>query len=157
MNTQLSTDDWLSLPVEMRAKLRLTFGIPQSKGSIIEYAHTGAVVKSDGTTYADLAHLTSEKMKQFLGIEEDKEFSQLVKDTISKITEDSKPPKAPEVDTTQLIVDEWTSLLTRLKVEADSKQMSHILDAILKRVFDLKPTVITQYEKRKPGRPKKAK
>ena len=151
MNIQLSTHDWLEQPMEIRVKLREIFSIPRSQGTILE----NNTVKSDGTTYQDLSVLTAEKMQEYIGGEGD--FHSLFLRVIEKIKLDLTPPPVAQIDPKQYLIDEWAAVLSRIKAEATERGMGDYLDSILKRIFDIKPTVITQNEKRKPGRPKKAK
>lgn len=57
---------WLSLPMEMRKALRVTFEIPRS--GYVEVLDNR--VLCDGTMVEDLMHLTLEKMQAFLGTKE---------------------------------------------------------------------------------------
>ena len=160
MNIQLNTHEWLSLPMDVRQRLREIFGIQKSEGARV----IDNKVESDGTTYADLSVITVEKMREYLELPEcsNHEFPALYDLTIEKIKEELNPvvQEIPPVDSKQILVDEWVATLTRVKGQAVAASMEDYLDNVLKRVFEIKPTIITQTnekQKKKPGRPKKAK
>lgn len=66
---QLNTVQWISLPLEIRAKLVEIFNIPRSASTEVE----NNTVVTDGYTHKDLAVITVEKMQAFLldTVEED--------------------------------------------------------------------------------------
>ena len=66
-NYQLTTTQWLSLKPETKAKLKEIFTIPKSAGVQFIQDGGGGRLISDGHTHADLAHITLEKMAQYLG------------------------------------------------------------------------------------------
>lgn len=164
MNIQLSIHDWLELPMEVRVRLRQVFSIPRSEGSRV----VDNKVESDGTTYKDLGVVTIEAMRKYLGVPDTEatelDFKSLFEASVFKVKEELSPQAqtGPEIDPKQLFVDEWVAILSRIKGQAVEKGMEDYLDTAIKRVFNIKPTVITQtnaepIQKRRPGRPKKAK
>lgn len=74
---------WVSLPGEVRARIRSLFDIPRS--SHVE-VHDGKI-HTDGTTTEDFMHLTAEKMQEFNSTDS-VDFHRLFDLTISKIEED---------------------------------------------------------------------
>jgi hypothetical protein len=62
-NAQLTTTQWLSLPIDVRQVLIKTFGIPRSEGSQVM---DGKVIVSDGHNHRDLAVITIGRLRAFL-------------------------------------------------------------------------------------------
>ena len=81
MNQQtiLSTHMWVSLPTEVRYKIRTLFNIPRSSNTVVD----DGVVLTDGTTHADLSHLTVEKMQEYLG-ESSTDFHKLFDQVVAR-------------------------------------------------------------------------
>lgn len=80
------------LPRDIRDRLRVVFNIPRS--GITEVRDTELV--SDGTTFEDLAVVTSEKMSEYVGSQES--FGRLWDLSIAKAKHELNPPielKAP--------------------------------------------------------------
>ncbi len=63
MQITLSNHTWVSLPNEVRHKIRIAFKIPRSSNTVVD----DGKVLTDGTTDEDLKHLTTEKMQEYLG------------------------------------------------------------------------------------------
>ena len=63
-NAQLTTTQWLSLPIDVRQVLIKTFGIPRSEGSQVM---DGKVIVSDGHNHRDLAVITVGRLRAFIG------------------------------------------------------------------------------------------
>ena len=63
-NAQLTTTQWLSLPIDVRQVLIKTFGIPRSEGSQVM---DGKVIVSDGHNHKDLAVITVGRLRAFIG------------------------------------------------------------------------------------------
>jgi hypothetical protein len=59
----LNIHHWVSLPTEIRHKLRMQFRIPCSSSSIV----SDGVLETDGTTVEDFRSLTIEKMQEYTG------------------------------------------------------------------------------------------
>jgi len=149
MEIQVSTHDWLALPMLTRIKLREIFNIPKSKGSLVE----GNVVKSDGTTYEDLKAITLEKMQAFLESDQT-DFVKLFNSCLEKIEELDKELEVEDepIAPTAIILENWTAHLTRMKTEAESLKMDDHFALLLTKFIPNGTLAI----KRKPGR-KKAK
>lgn len=64
INHQLTTTQWLALPIEVRNKLKEVFGIPRSEGAFVQ----DNKVLSDGHNHRDLSVITMEKMQAYLGV-----------------------------------------------------------------------------------------
>ncbi len=164
MEIQLSTHEWLKLPMDTRSKLREIFNIPRSQGTVLE----DNTVKSDGTTYQDLNAITVEKMSSWLngdgsdhvGVEVGgSDFVALFNSVIQRIDDEKEVSIAVEgPDPKQLLVDEWVATLNRMKGQAVERQMQDYLQTTVTRLFELKPLTQT-HEPNTPkrrGRPKKA-
>lgn len=65
MQAQLTQPQWLSLPVDVKAKLKEIFNIPRSEGSRVDDNR----LVSDGHTHRDLAVITIEAMEGYLELE----------------------------------------------------------------------------------------
>ena len=63
MNPILSAHTWVSLPNEVRYKIRSIFNIPRSSNTVVN----DGVIETDGTTNEDFKALTIEKMQEYLG------------------------------------------------------------------------------------------
>lgn len=83
MNPILSISMWVSLPIEVRRRIRNLFGIPRSSNTVVN----DGVVETDGTTKEDFQHLTINKMQRFLQ-DESMDFHKLFDLTVAKINED---------------------------------------------------------------------
>ncbi len=123
MEIQVSTHDWLALPMAVRAKLKEIFNIPKSQGSWVE----GSIVRSDGHTYQDLQAITVEKMQIYLaligteGQEIESDFVTLFHACLNKIEQQIAEETAaaiPTVDPHQVILDEWAMNITRMGNQA---------------------------------------
>lgn len=138
MEYQLSPNQWLQFPMEVRSKLKVIFSIPRSKGTILE----GNVVKSDGHTFEDLAVITVGKMQEYLATEEE-DFMRLLTTIVESIEAElaSETPIIEAVDPEQLIVDEWVATLNRIRGQAVEKSMEDHLERAVKRVFEIKPII----------------
>lgn len=141
MEYQLSPNQWLQIPMEIRAKLREIFNIPRSKGNILE----GNVIKSDGHTFEDLAVITVEGMQRFTG-SDNTDFMSLFNVTVNQIEDLIEPSVAqePEIDPKQELIDEWSSVLVRMKQVAEEKQLSVYLEGIIIGIFDFFPKEVAE-------------
>lgn len=79
---QLTTVQWLELPIEIRGKLREIFNIPKSTGAQI----LNKTVVSDGFTHQDLSVVTVEAMQAFLRSDVD-DFWKLMEMTLKRVYE----------------------------------------------------------------------
>lgn len=84
MLIQITTPQWLSLPNEVRAKLKVVFGIPRSEGARIE----DNKVMSDGHNHRDLTAITVEKMQDYTGSKQ-VDFFKLFDLTLDRIQAES--------------------------------------------------------------------
>lgn len=98
MLIQITTPQWLSLPTDVRSKLKVVFGIPRSEGARIE----DNKVMSDGHNHRDLTAITVEKMQDYTGSKQ-QDFFKLFDLTLDKIQAESSTtveqaaPTQPEV------------------------------------------------------------
>lgn len=83
MNPILSTHMWVSLPNEVRFRLRALFNIPRSSSTVVN----DGVIETDGTTKEDFKHLTVEKMQKFVSSDSE-DFHKLFDLTIAKVNDD---------------------------------------------------------------------
>jgi len=132
MEYQLSPNQWLQLPMAVRAELKQIFNIPRSKGTILE----GNVVKSDGHTFEDLAAITVEGMREFTGLDST-DFMTLFNETVLQV-EDSLAPSLPEeedVDPTPYLVKEWEATLLRMSSQAIENDLEQELSKMVHNMF----------------------
>ncbi len=149
MEIYMYPSEWLRLPMTTRARLAEIFGIPRSKGTIVEDNE----VVSDGYTIEDLQNITVQKMKVYLDSDLD-EFVPLLDQVIARIDDETEPEVTDEpVDENQIMIDRWTVILAGMKSEAESKNMQYTLKAIINKLF---PTNSIPNVQAKRGRPKKA-
>lgn len=93
MNPILSVANWLTVPSEIRERLRNIFGIGRSSHTIVNEGK----IESDGTTYQDLQALTIEKMQRYLSSDSTdfiKLFNEIV-DLINNQIQKEKNPSPP--------------------------------------------------------------
>lgn len=81
MIIQLTTTQWLGLPMDVRTRLKEVFGIPRSEGARIEDNR----VMSDGHSHRDLSVVTVERMQEYLGNPRQKDFFKLLDQVLSKV------------------------------------------------------------------------
>ncbi len=86
MQITLSNHTWVSLPNEVRHKIRVAFQIPRSSNTVVD---DGKII-TDGTTDEDLKHLTTEKMQTYLG-DTSTDYHKLFDKVIAKVTEELYP------------------------------------------------------------------
>lgn len=80
---QLTIPQWLSLPPELKNRLKELFDIPKSAGAQI----MDQKLLSDGHTHDDLAHITVEKMQAFLETKEE-DFWELMSQVLVKLNQE---------------------------------------------------------------------
>jgi len=92
MTTQplLNLHTWVSLPNDVRYRIRRDFQMPLS-GSVLV---SDGVIETDGTTPADMSHLTIEKMQKYVNstIED---FNKLFDLVVEKVMNDLSPSIQP--------------------------------------------------------------
>ncbi len=97
MNTQpiLNLHTWVSLPADIRNKIRVEFKIPRSGNVIV----ADNKIETDGTTHEDFKTLTTEKMQSFLNSKET-DFHKLFDSVVLKMSgaSDPVPVVAPPVE-----------------------------------------------------------
>ena len=77
---------WVSLPNEVRHRIRKIFSIPQSSNVIVSDGR----IESDGTTNEDLRKLTILKMQEYL-VDDSSDFHKLFDKTVAKVNEELYP------------------------------------------------------------------
>ncbi len=90
MQITLSNHTWVSLPSEVRHKIRILFKIPRSSNTVVD---DGKII-TDGTTDEDLKHLTTEKMQEYLH-DTSTDYHKLFDKVIARIV-DELAGKVPE-------------------------------------------------------------
>ncbi len=86
MTPILSMHVWVSVPTDVRYKIRSIFQIPCSGHT---HVHDG-VIQTDGTTPKDFESLTIEKMQKYLDTDST-DFYKLFDSVIAKIVDAAKP------------------------------------------------------------------
>ncbi len=74
---------WVSLPNEVRYRIRSLFGIPRSSSTIVNDGR----VDTDGTTHEDFKHLTIEKMQKYLS-NDSTDFHKLFDLVVAKVIDE---------------------------------------------------------------------
>lgn len=83
MNPILSSHTWVSLPNEVRYRIRSTFHIPRSSNSHVD----NGIIITDGVTPDDLKQLTIEKMQKYLSTNST-DFHKLFDSVVAKISDE---------------------------------------------------------------------
>ncbi len=91
MNPILSLHTWVSLPNEVRHRIRATFSIPRSSNTVVNDGR----LETDGTTNEDFKHLTVSKMQEYLDTEVD-DFHKLFDLVVAKVTDEMLNPVTPK-------------------------------------------------------------
>jgi hypothetical protein len=94
MTTQplLNLHTWVSLPNDVRFRIRRDFQIPMSGSTIV----SDGVIETDGTTPADISHLTIEKMQKYVDSTID-DFNKLFDLVVTKVMNDLSMSQVPTV------------------------------------------------------------
>ena len=79
----LSMHTWVSLPNEVRFKIRMLFGIPRSSNTHVD----DGIIITDGVTNEDLMSLTIAKMQKYLG-EDSSDFHKLFDNVVGKVNDE---------------------------------------------------------------------
>lgn len=88
MQPVLNLHTWVSLPTDVRHKIRATFKIPRSSNVFVN----DGKIETDGTTHEDMKTLTVEKMQRYIPSEET-DFNKLFDLVVAKIVEEIQKPK----------------------------------------------------------------
>lgn len=92
MLIQLTTTQWLALPMPIRMKLKEIFGIPRSQGTQLQ----DNVVLSDGHTHRDLERISIEAMQNYTGNKKQLDFYKLFEQVLAQVDAELAPaPPAP--------------------------------------------------------------
>ena len=88
MQQILSLGSWVSLPNEVRWRIRNIFNIPRSGVSdVVDFR-----IVSDGTTHEDIKVLTAPKMQEYLGTKE-QDFHRLFDLVVARVIDQMSNPK----------------------------------------------------------------
>lgn len=94
----LNLHTWVSLPNEVRYKIRGLFNVPRSGNVVVN----DGVIETDGTTTDDLHHLTVEKMQSYLH-SNDTDFNKLFDSVVVHVKNGTVPVNIPEVVEKEII------------------------------------------------------
>ena len=83
MNPILSLHTWVSLPNEVRHRIRVIFKIPRSSNTVVN----DGVIETDGVTPEDIKHLTVEKMQEYLDVK-DTDFHKLFDKVVARVNDE---------------------------------------------------------------------
>ena len=87
MNPILNISMWVSLPNEVRYKIRSIFNIPRSSNTVVSDGR----IETDGTTNEDFKHLTIDKMQEYLK-SDSKNFHELFDLVVARVTDELANP-----------------------------------------------------------------
>jgi len=96
MQPILNLHIWVSLPTDVRHKIRIVFNIPRSSNVVVNDGR----IETDGTTTEDFKYLTVEKMQKYVesGLTDfNKLFDLVVAQIISEIEGKPKLVTIPEI------------------------------------------------------------
>lgn len=127
MEYQLSPNQWLTLPLEVRHRIAETFKVPRSKGTTV----VGNVVQSDGYTFEDLAKITVEGMQDFLKSDET-DFMTLFNKVVEVLSVNETKPVNPK----DALIDEWIYRLNQMKAQATEQDMLYDLTYIVDKIIN---------------------
>lgn len=120
-NAQVTTSQWLGLNKNTKDKLREVFFIPKSGVVEVVVNEFGkSTIMSDGTTHKDLATITIEKMRDFIGQELttlEETFNSLFEKVVTKIETPVVEMVAPVVVVADIPVCKPTEPCTETKIE----------------------------------------
>lgn len=148
---QLSVPDWVSLPQDIRTKLKNQFQIPRSGGSEVQTFSTGNRIVSDGHTHQDLKAISLEKLQEFVG-SNSQDFYGLFQQAIDKLNIVVGPNVEQILE--QKTADKLTHfayVLSSLKQEAEDLGIADKLKGLVTLAFG------AVKESKKLGRPKNIK
>jgi hypothetical protein len=95
----LSVHTWVSLPHDVRYRIRSLFTIPRSSNTVVN----DGVLETDGTTVEDFRHLTIEKMQAYL-MTDVTDFHKLFDLVVARINDELSPVSvSPETPITVII------------------------------------------------------
>ncbi len=87
MNPILSLHTWVSLPNEVRYRIRALFDIPRSSNTVV----SDGMIETDGTTAEDFKSLTISKMQTYLETTEDN-FHKLFDLVVARVIDELENP-----------------------------------------------------------------
>lgn len=93
MQTIISLSMWVSLPNEVRYRIRGLFNIPRSSNTIVSDGR----IESDGTTNEDMKQLTVEKMQEYLD-SSSTDFHKLFDEVVARVNDEIKLSKSGKSD-----------------------------------------------------------
>jgi hypothetical protein len=86
MDPILSISMWVSIPNEVRYRIRSIFKIPMSSNTVVDDGR----ILTDGTTNEDFKHLTIQKMQIYLD-DDSTDFHKLFDKVVARVNDDLYP------------------------------------------------------------------
>ena len=99
MQPIISLHMWVSLPNEVRHRIRALFSIPRSSNTVVNDGR----IETDGTTNEDFKHLTIDKMQKYLN-DTSSDFHKLFDMVVAKVVDEIQAPKNPVVNETPIVI-----------------------------------------------------
>lgn len=110
MNPILSIGTWVSLPTEVRHRIRGIFHIPKSSNTHVD----DGVIITDGVTNEDLKTLTISKMQIYLD-DDSSDFHKLFDKVVSRVNDELYPKVQNVTESIILSIDEPITVITEPK------------------------------------------
>jgi hypothetical protein len=127
---QVSVPQWLSIPVEVRIKMRKLFSLPRSEASHVTIGGFESKTNSDGHTAKDLSVITLEKLQEFTGDQSSDFFGQLNL-LVSQLTAPVETTEAVLKKMNEDKLSKWTAILNGMKQEAQELHLEEELTNLL--------------------------
>ena len=143
MNIQLTQPQWLELSHEVRGKLIKIFDIPRTEPTkttqgLIPGKGVVTTVLSDGHSHKDLAHVTVERMQEFLGNYHLTDFFALFGEILNRIENEKDGGVVQDLGGTPALELDYVKVLTDIKTKAQEKGDTDELLKYVKDVFQIK-------------------
>jgi hypothetical protein len=110
MQPIISIGMWVSLPNEVRHRIRSIFHIPKSSNTHVD----DGVILTDGVTNEDLKTLTISKMQIYLS-DESSDFHKLFDKVVAKVNDELYPKKQILTESVLISSDEPLTIITEPK------------------------------------------
>ncbi len=101
MQPILSLSTWVSLPNEVRSRIRVLFNIPRSSHTVVD----DGKITTDGTTAKDFAALTVGKMQAYL-VSEVSDFHKLFDLVVARVNDDIAGKAVEKIIVTPIVSNE---------------------------------------------------
>jgi len=125
MQPVINISMWVSLPTEVRYRIRGIFNIPRSSNTVVNDGR----IETDGTTNEDFKHLTIAKMQDYLP-SDSTDFHKLFDQVVARVTDEIagviKPElpiiKASEIKIEPVIINANPELNVKTKIAKKGKK-----------------------------------